>query len=76
MPMMHFNEIAALRTELRAVNMEFSALLRTPGIDAAAPRMAELKMRRGALMSRIAAAANATRTCALMPSLEAVERAA
>jgi hypothetical protein len=56
MPMMHVDEIAVLRTRLRDVNMEYSALVRTKGGDDTFVKMDELRMRRQALMALIAKA--------------------
>ena len=54
--MMHFDKIAVLRTQLRAVNMEYSALVRAKGGDDVFVRMDELRTRRQALMALIAKA--------------------
>jgi hypothetical protein len=56
MPMMHFDKIAVLRTQLRAVNMEYSALVRAKGGEDVFVRMDELRTRRLALMALIAKA--------------------
>jgi hypothetical protein len=54
---MHRNEMGVLRTQLRDLNIEYSALVRAAGGDEArSVRMAELKARRGVLMARIAEA--------------------
>ena len=55
--MQHIDEIAVLRTRLRAVNMEFSALVRTKGGEDRFLKMDDLKARRQALMALIAKAA-------------------
>ena len=55
--MKHVDEIAVLRTRLRAVNMEYSALVRTKGGDDRFVKMDELRARRQALMALIAKAA-------------------
>ena len=47
-------EIARLRTLLRNVNMEYSALLRRTGHESKLARLGALKEQRLALMSRIA----------------------
>ncbi len=52
--MQHFDEIAVLRTRLRDVNMEFSALVRTKGGEDRFLKMDELRARRQALMALIA----------------------
>ena len=52
--MTHMNEIARLRTQLREVNIEYSALVRSKGSDDRFLRMDELKVRRLALMALIA----------------------
>jgi hypothetical protein len=57
MPMKHVDEIAVLRTRLRDVNMEYSALVRTKGGDDRFVKMDELRARRQALMALIAKAA-------------------
>lgn len=54
--MMHVDEITVLRTRLRDVNMEFSALVRTKGGDDRFLKMDELRARRQALMALIAKA--------------------
>jgi hypothetical protein len=54
--MMHFEKIAVLRTQLRAVNMEYSALVRTKGGEDTFVKMDELRTRRQALMALIAKA--------------------
>ncbi len=54
--MMHFDKIAVLRTQLRAVNMEYSALVRAKGGEDVFVRMDELRTRRLALMALIAKA--------------------
>jgi len=51
--MMHRSDIARLRTQLREVNMEFSALVREKDVDHTA-RLEQLKVRRAALMALIA----------------------
>ncbi len=53
---MHRKEIAVLRTQLRDVNIEYSALVRTEGSNARSVRMDELKARRRTLMALIAEA--------------------
>lgn len=55
--MMHVEEIAVLRTRLRDVNMEYSALVRTKGADDRFVKLDELRARRQALMALIAKAA-------------------
>jgi hypothetical protein len=57
MPMQHVDEIAVLRTRLRDVNMEFSALVRTKGGEDRFLKMDDLRARRQALMALIAKAA-------------------
>ena len=57
MPMTHVDEIARLRTQLREVNIEYSALVRGQGGEDRFVRMDELKVRRLALMAVIAKAA-------------------
>lgn len=54
--MIHFEKIAVLRTQLRAVNMEYSALVRAKGGEDVFVRMDELRTRRQALMALIAEA--------------------
>ena len=54
--MMRFEKIAVLRTQLRAVNMEYSALVRGKGGEDVFVRMDELRTRRQALMALIAEA--------------------
>jgi len=54
---MQIEEIAVLRTQLRHVNMEYSALVRTKGADDRFVKMDELRARRLALMALIAKAA-------------------
>ena len=63
--MMHVDEIAVLRTRLRDVNMEYSALVRTKGGDDRFVKMDELRARRQALMALIAKAAAASAAAAL-----------
>ena len=53
---MHLREIAVLRTQLRDVNIEYSALVRTKGGEARFARMDELSRGRRALMALIAEA--------------------
>ena len=55
--MMHVEEIAVLRTRLRDVNMEYSALVRVKGGEDRFGKMDELRLRRQALMALIAKAA-------------------
>ena len=55
--MQHVDEIAVLRTRLRDVNMEFSALVRTKGGEDRFLKMDDLRARRQALMALIAKAA-------------------
>jgi len=55
--MKHVDEIAVLRTRLRDVNMEYSALVRTKGGDDRFVKMDELRAHRQALMALIAKAA-------------------
>ena len=55
--MMHVDEIAVLRTRLRDVNMEYSALVRTTVGEDRFLKMDELRARRQALMALIAKAA-------------------
>jgi hypothetical protein len=57
MPMQQFDEIAVLRTRLRDVNMEFSALVRTKGGEDRFLKMDDLRARRQTLMALIAKAA-------------------
>ena len=52
--MTYANEIAGLRTQLREVNMEFSALVRHQDADDCVARLEQLKVRRAALMAMIA----------------------
>jgi hypothetical protein len=54
MPTMHRSEICVLRTQLRELNIEFSALVRAMSGEAGSARMAELRSRRRLLMARIA----------------------
>ena len=54
MPTMHRKELGVLRTQLRELNIEYSALVRTGGGEAKSARMEELKARRRVLMARIA----------------------
>jgi hypothetical protein len=56
MSMMHVEEIAVLRTRLRDVNMEYSALVRKRGGEDSFVKMDELRARRQALMALIAKA--------------------
>jgi hypothetical protein len=56
MPTMHRKDIAVLRTQLRDVNIEYSALVRTEAGPNKPARMDELKARRQALMALIAEA--------------------
>ena len=51
---MHRSEICVLRTQLRDLNIEYSALVRAMSGDAGSARMAELRSRRRLLMARIA----------------------
>ena len=53
-PTMQIEEIAVLRTQLRHVNIEYSALVRTKGGDDRFMKMDELRSRRHALMALIA----------------------
>jgi hypothetical protein len=52
--MMRIEKNAVLRTQLRALNMEYSALVRAAGSEADSVRMSELRTRRHALMALIA----------------------
>ena len=51
---MHRNELCVLRTQLRELNIEYSALVRAMSGEASSARMAELRSRRQLLMARIA----------------------
>jgi hypothetical protein len=58
LPTMHRDEMGVLRTQLRELNIEYSALVRTAGGDEGrSVRMDELRARRRLLMARIAEAA-------------------
>jgi hypothetical protein len=57
MPTMHRNDICVLRTQLRELNIEYSALVRKAAGETCAARMDELRVRRRLLMSLIAEAA-------------------
>jgi hypothetical protein len=72
---MHRNEIAALRTQLRNVNIEYSALVRNSG-EGTPSQLDELKVRRRALMARIAEAALPARPRIFSVPSAAVEHAA
>jgi hypothetical protein len=78
MPMKHVDEIAVLRTRLRDVNMEYSALVRTKGGDDRFVKMDELRAHRQALMALIAKAARhqPLRALASKASPDAVVQAA
>ena len=52
--MMRIEKNAVLRTQLRALNIEYSALVRAAGGKADSARMTELRTRRHALMALIA----------------------
>ena len=55
---MHRNDIRNLRTQLRELNIEYSALVRMPG-EANPARMDELRTQRRLLMASIAEQARA-----------------
>lgn len=76
--MTHVNEIARLRTQLREVNIEYSALVRGKGGDNRFVRMDELKVRRLALMALIAKSARelAPRAAAAGAPMEGAAQAA
>jgi hypothetical protein len=76
MPTMHREEIAALRTQLRDVNIEYSALVRKKDGQGTVSRMDELKARRRALMALIAEVTHPRRTRVFSVPLGAVEQAA
>jgi hypothetical protein len=61
---MHRNELCVLRTQLRELNIEYSALVRAMSGEASSARMAELRSRRQLLMARIAEAAPHSRPAA------------
>jgi len=78
---MHRKEIAVLRTQLRDVNIEYSALVRAKGGGARFVRMDELDRQRRALMTLIADAKarprhEAPRVYASRGPLAAIEQAA
>ena len=75
MPMMHLNKIAVLRTQLRELNIEYSALVRAKGGEDAFAKMDELRTRRLALMARIAEAAAAFTAGSLRPDVRRSSRA-
>ena len=52
------NETAVLRTKLRNVNIEYSALVRTDDSDGKVARLRALDMQRHALMARLFGASN------------------
>jgi hypothetical protein len=54
---MRRSEIRVLRTQLRELNIEFSALVRAPGGEGNAAKKDELRARRRLLMAHIAEAA-------------------
>lgn len=70
---MHRKEIVGLRTQLRDVNIEYSALVRTDKGQANAGRLDELKRLRHLLMARIA---EAGRRAASLPLYRVTEPAA
>jgi hypothetical protein len=78
--MMHRNEIGLLRTQLRELNIQYSALVRTAPGDVSSAKMDELRARRRLLMARIAEvtphAATAARAYPAQVPLEAVVQAA
>lgn len=51
---MNLSEIAVLRTKLRALNIEYSTLVRSKTGEGRFVRMGELRVERGALMALIA----------------------
>ena len=51
---MNVSEIAVLRTKLRALNIEYSALVRRKAGEDTFVRMAELRVERRALMALVA----------------------
>ena len=79
MPTMHRNEIVGLRTQLRDVNIEYSALVRAEDRQTIGSRLDELKRRRQTLMARIAEAGRRAASLPLYRApdpISAVERAA
>jgi hypothetical protein len=59
--MRHGNDTAQLRNQLRAVNIEYSALVRDASSEDRALRLAELSARRKSLMALIAQASHQER---------------
>jgi len=57
--MMHTRVLAILRTKLRTINMEYSVLRQSKGIEGNARRMRELRLERQAMMLLIAEERNA-----------------
>jgi hypothetical protein len=78
MPTMHRSEIGVLRTQLRELNIEYSALVRTAGSEAKFARMEELRASRRVLMARIAEATTQppVRVFPVQAPLDAVDQAA
>jgi acyl-CoA thioesterase FadM len=75
---MHRNEIGVLRTQLRELNIEYSALVRRAADAVITARMEELRGRRRVLMARIAEAEvhMPARAYPLQATLDAVGQAA
>ena len=67
------SDLVRLRTQLRAVNIEYSALVRSPGGEDRMLRLGELNIRRKALMALIAQATHEQR---VRPNLVASTAAA
>jgi len=70
------SEIIRLRTQLRAVNIEYSALVRSAGGEDRALRLGELTQRRKALMTLIAQASHEHRVPVNLPASAAAAVAA
>jgi hypothetical protein len=75
---MRRSEIRVLRTQLRELNIEFSALVRAPGGDGNTAKKDELRARRRLLMARIAEAEDhsPTRVYTAPAGLATVDQAA
>ena len=75
---MHRKQVTALRTQLRELNIEYSALVRTAADEAKNARMLELRSRRQTLMTLIAEATRLapSRTFPFAGIFDAVERVA
>ncbi len=75
---MRRKDIGLLRTQLRELNIEFSALVRAPGGEGTAAKKDELSARRRLLMAHIAEAADHAPARAYPPQapLDAVGQAA